>query len=300
MKRSYFALILAVALVSCSPRKYAINQLGSALAGSGSTFSSDPDPELIRGAIPFSLKLVESLLAETPKHEGLLLAANKGFAQYAYAFVLQDADELEDKDRPAAQAGRLRASKLFLRARDYGMRGIELKHPGFAAKLKADPKAAAQSLGAKEVPFIYWTALSWAAALSSSRDMFLLPQIPQFEALIERALELDEAYDQGAIHTFMITFEMGSPTRRGDKAARARGHYERALELAGGHQAGPYLAYAENVLLAAKDRAAFDADLKKALAIDVNAAPEYRVLNLVMQRRARWLLAHENKLFPNS
>jgi predicted anti-sigma-YlaC factor YlaD len=300
MRRSLILAGSALLLASCSVRKYAIDQLGDALAGSGSTFGSDPDPELIRGAVPFSLKLVESLLAESPKHEGLLLAANKGFAQYAYAFVLQDADELEDKDRAAAQAMRIRASKLFLRARDYGLRGLELRHAGFTQQLKGDPKAAAQAITAKEVPLAYWTALSWAAALAASRDMFMLPQIPQFEALIERALELNESYDRGALHSFMITFEMGSPTRRGDKAARAKQHYDRALELAGGHQAGPYVAYAENVLITAKDRAGFEAELKKALAVDVNAEPEYRVVNLVIQRRARWLLGRADRLFPKN
>lgn len=298
MKRSLILAAGALLLTSCSVRKYAINQLGNALAGSGSTFSSDPDPELIRGAVPFSLKLVETLLAESPKHEGLLLAANKGFAQYAYAFVLQDADELEDKDRATAQAMRLRASKLFLRARDYGMRGLELKHAGFTPQLKADPKTAARSIAAREVPFAYWTALSWAAALASSRDMFMLPQIPQCEALIERALELNESYDRGALHSFMITFEMGSPTRKGDKAARAKQHYDRAVELAGGHQAGPFVAYAENVLIGAKDRPGFEAALKKALAVDVNAEPDSRLVNLVAQRRARWLLSRVDRLFP--
>jgi predicted anti-sigma-YlaC factor YlaD len=298
MKLGVPLLAAALIAVSCSPRKYAINQLGSALAGSGSTFASEPDLELLRGAVPFSLKLVESLLAEAPRHDGLLLAANKGFAQYAYAFLLQDADELDEKDHAGAQAMRQRAAKLFLRARDYGLRGLELKHAGFAQSLKADPKQAAGSLSASEVPFAYWTSLSWAAALAASRDMFMLPQIPQFEALIEQALELNESYDKGALHSFMITFEMGSPTRKGDKLARARQHYTRAIELSGGHQAGPYVAYAESVLTAEKDRAGFEETLKKALAVDTNLEPGYRVINLVMQRRARWLLAHADRLFP--
>jgi predicted anti-sigma-YlaC factor YlaD len=296
--RTFILVGAAVLLGSCSPRKYAINQLGNALAGTGSTYSSDNDPELVRAAVPFSLKLVESLLAETPKHEGLLLAATRGFTQYAYAFVLQDADELEDKDRAASQAGKIRASKLFLRARDYGLRGLELKHANFAQQLKANPKQAVSVFKAKEVPFLYWTAVAWAAALSSSRDMFMLPQVPQFEALINRALELDESFQEGAIHTIMITLEMNIPGRQGDKIGRAKQHYARALELSKGHHAGPYVSYAENVLVAEKDRAAFDATLKKALAVDVNAEPDYRLLNLVMQRRARWLLSREDKLFP--
>jgi predicted anti-sigma-YlaC factor YlaD len=46
-----------------------------------------------------------------------------------------------------------------------------------------------------------------------------------------------------------------------------------------------------------KDRSGFEAALKKALAIDVNLAPEVRLQNLVLQRRARWLLGRTDVLF---
>jgi len=56
MKLLVFAL--AMLLAGCSVKKYAINQLGNALANTGTTFAADEDPELIRAAVPFSLKLV--------------------------------------------------------------------------------------------------------------------------------------------------------------------------------------------------------------------------------------------------
>src|SRR5262245_7656324 len=40
-------------------------RIGDAIANSESTFSSDDDPQLVRDAVPFSLKLIESLLSET-------------------------------------------------------------------------------------------------------------------------------------------------------------------------------------------------------------------------------------------
>ena len=94
---------LAVIGSGCSVKRMAVNKVGDALAGGGTTFASDDDPELVKAAVPFSLKLMESLLNENPRHEGLLLAASSGFTQYAYAFVQQDADEMEDKDLAAAE-----------------------------------------------------------------------------------------------------------------------------------------------------------------------------------------------------
>src|SRR5262245_12620926 len=104
------ALVVWLALAAgCSIKKFAINQLGDALSGSGATFASDDDPELIKAAAPFSLKLIESLLAENPKHEGLLLAACSGFTQFGYAFVKQEADEKEEAELAASDAARARA-----------------------------------------------------------------------------------------------------------------------------------------------------------------------------------------------
>ena len=89
----------------------AVNQVGNALAGGGGVFATDDDPELVRQAVPFGLKLQESLLAESPRHRGLLLSLASGFTQYAYAFVQQDADEMEEKDVAAAKALRDRARR---------------------------------------------------------------------------------------------------------------------------------------------------------------------------------------------
>ena len=56
------ALALGLLLVGgsgCSAKRAALNTLGDALAGSGTTFSADDDPELVKAAVPFSLKLME-------------------------------------------------------------------------------------------------------------------------------------------------------------------------------------------------------------------------------------------------
>lgn len=298
MRKQIAALACAGLLGGCSVKKYAVNQLGNALAGLSPSFAADEDPELIRSAVPFTLKLIETLLVESPRNQGLLLAASSGFTQYAYAFVQQDAEEIEERERAAAGAMRARAKKLYLRSREYGMRGIELKHPGFREQLQANPATAVKALKKDDVPFVYWTAISWAAALSVSRDMFMVPEIPRIEALIERCLELDEGYDNGVIHGFLITYEMNRLKPKGDKFENAKFHFDRAMRYAKGEQAGPLVAYAENVSVLRKDKEEFQRLLNQALKMSLDTAPNYRQLNLVNQRRARWLLARTDRLFP--
>jgi predicted anti-sigma-YlaC factor YlaD len=115
--------------------------------------------------------------------------------------------------------------------------------------------------------------------------------------MIDRALELQPDYDQGAIHSFLITFEMSRQGGVGDPAARARVHFQRAVELSRGLQAAPFVALAEAVCLKQQHRAEFESLLQRALAINPEARPESRLVNLVMQRRARWLLSRIDDLF---
>ena len=96
----------------CSIKRVAINKLGNALASGGSTFTSDDDPDLVEAAIPFGLKLYESLLAESPKHTGLLLTAAQGLTEYSYAFVDSRIDEARAESLERADALRSRAPRL--------------------------------------------------------------------------------------------------------------------------------------------------------------------------------------------
>ena len=279
-------------------RRSALNQFANAVADSGTTFASDEDPDLVKAAAPFSLKLMESVLAETPHHQGLLSAAASGFTQYAFAFVQQEADELEARDLAAAEALRTRARRLYLRARTYGLRGLEVEHPGFTNALLANPRTAVRAATEADMPLLYWTATAWAAAISLSKDNpELVAQVPAMETLMDRALELDESYGRGAIHTFLVTYEMSRQGAPGDPAARARKHFERALALSEGKDAAPLVALAEAVAVKTQDVKEFESLLNRALAINPDANPDTRLPNLVMQRRARWLLSRKAELF---
>lgn len=298
--------ILAVVIVflfsasstGCSFKQIAINKLGDALSQEGTTYASDDDLELIKGAVPFSLKLMESLLAESPRHKGLLLATCRGFTQYSYAFVQQDADVVEENDVAEAMEMRLRARRLYLRARNYGLRGLELVQPGFERMARNSPSQAVRAFKPEDVALLYWTAASWAAAISVTKDdADLIADLPVVEALIYRALELDEGFDGGAIHSFLIAYEMNRQTGSGNPEERARRHFRRAMELSEGKLCGPLVTFAESVSLPKQEKAEFKKLLRQALDVDPDAKPGWRLVNTIMQRRARWLLGRMDVLF---
>ena len=96
----------------------ALNLASDAVSQSGNSYATDDDPELVRDAVPFGLKTMEGLLAENPRHEGLLRALVAGFTQYGYAFVQSDAEMADLRGQlVAARAGRGRAPEAYPPAR---------------------------------------------------------------------------------------------------------------------------------------------------------------------------------------
>ena len=291
-------IVTTIVMTGCTVRKFAINKLGDSLANSGTTFASDNDPEFVGQAIPFSLKLIEGLLAESPRHRGLLFAAASGFTQYSYAYVQQSSEQVETEDVTKSQALGERARNLYLRARDYGLRGLETRHRGFSMSLRENPKVGVRIAKPVDVPLLYWTAVAWGAAIALSKDRpELVAEQPQVEALIDRAYELNPDYEHGAIDQFLVSYESARHGAKGDFAARSKMHFDRAVSLSNGQLASPYVAYAETISVQKQNRAEFEALLKQALTLDPDSRPEWRLSNLVMQRRARWLLSREDELF---
>lgn len=269
------ASCLLAAGCGCSIKHVAINKLANALASSGSTFEGDDDPELVAAATPFGLKLYESLLTESPKHPGLLLAACSGFTEYAYAFVDLKAEEAKEEGMDKSDALRERARRLYLRANRYGMRGLESRYPGLGAKLDNDAATALKRVRKSDVPLLYWTAASLGLAVSSSKtDPEMIAQLPLVEMIVQRVAELDESFDNGAVPEFLITLEASRSGVKPDEQQKAmRRHFDRALEISHGKRAGTYVSFAENACVPAQNVTEFKAMLGKALAIDIDSDP---------------------------
>jgi len=295
--RALAVVAIVAVLPACSIKKTAVNKLGDALAETGSTFASDDDPELVGDAIPFGLKTMEALLAESPRHEGLLLATCSGFVQYAYGWIQLEADYVEEDDLALATHMRERARRMYLRALGYGLRGLEIEYPGIRERLNADPVTALEKTKKDDVPLLYWTAAAWAGAMALKiNDSEVSADQPIVDALARRALALDPSWDLGSIQEFFVSWESGRSSIGGSKE-KALEHYHEALRLSRGLKASPYVIYAESIAVPEQDRAAFNAALKKALAVDTTQPNDQRLVNILMHERAGWLLERVDEYF---
>jgi len=296
-----FACVVASAVVvfpACSIKTMAVKTVANTLSDTGDVFTRDDDPDLIRDATPFALKLYESLLESVPTHVPLLVSTCGGFTQYGYAFLEAEADSLDTSRRAEATALRERALKHYLRARGYCLRAVDARFgKGSSQALLQNPETALKKAQKADVPLLYWSAAAWGAAISLGIDRpDLAVDFPTVRALADRALALDPTWNKGAIHELMISLD-SLPEALGGNPARARDHFKMAVDIQKGLSPGPYVALATGIAVPAQDRAEFERLLKDALAIDPEKDPSNRLVILVTQRRARVLLDRIDEKF---
>jgi predicted anti-sigma-YlaC factor YlaD len=289
-------------LAACSIEQFAVQKLSDILSGAGGdslVFTGEEDPELLGDALPFVLKVYEILLEKDPENPELLLTTGQAFILYGYAFVLTPAEMMPDDSYEESLLMKDRAKKLFLRSRRYLLQALELRHPGFQQAMEGENwQQAVAETGEEDMPYLYWAGSAWLAAFSADAfDMELMVTLPRAVGLLDRVKEQDEDYDNGGLHELYISVYGSLPESLGGSAEKARYHLDRAVELTEGKKAGPFVSFATSVTVPKQDYPEFKDLLERALAVDLDAEPKYRLQNILSQRKARWLLQHADDYF---
>ena len=190
-------------------------------------------PELVGEAIPFGLKLYESLLDSAPKNKDLLIATCSNFTQYGVAYPRNRGAGARRGGAPRRSRAPERAGAEAVPARAAATACARWRcgFPGIGPKLLTDPAAALAKAEKKDVPLLYWTAASWGSAIALGVDKpDLVIDMPVGPRAGRRALALDETWSKGALHEMFISLD-SLPEALGGSPARAREHFKRAVEL---------------------------------------------------------------------
>jgi hypothetical protein len=284
--RSAFTVLVLVLASGCSTTKLAVRSMEPILEESVAVGQSYADIELVEDGMPANLVLLDGLIRTDPRPKLLVLGARLYFS-YAFAFV-----EDEDPDR---------AASLYARARDYGRERLgrdgSLKR-ALASGRAADVREALADLDEDDAPALLWTAAAWAGwANLSLEDPEAVADLPVIEALLDRAVALDERFLFGMPHLLLGAFHAARPPLLGGDAERAHEHFARAAAVGEGKLLLVPVYEARYVAHAQLDRDLFDRLLAGALKASLDAAPEIRLLNAVAQRKARALQAVGDDLF---
>ncbi len=299
MKKSVLlSLVALIALSSCT--RIITNKMADGLSATGgSPFTRDSDPELMADALPLALKLYETMLEQAPDHVPLHRATASAFTSYSYAFIQFPADTLPYEEQALKDHMLNRSKNMYLRARGYGLDGLEIRYPGFMDGIRSNIDSTLALTTEEDVDILYWTGLSWMGAFNASlmKDMRLMLSVPKAVKIMSRVAELDPEYGNGAIDEFYIAYYGGMPKASGGDPEKALEHFNRAVELTEGKSAGPYLAYATTVLIATQDRTKFEELMKIAKRIKPSDNEDDLLLRTIQRQKAVWYLEHIDDFF---
>jgi len=292
-------LVICFCSSSCSIKKMAMNSVADALSDDeSSVFNQHDDPQFVGEALPFALLTMESVLQSTPEHRELLVATAAGYVKYGHAFVLRPSEILEHTDLQEARKERLRAKNVFLRARGYGLRALELDYPGITEQLHYDAQSALENTTKEDVPALYWTGIAWVSAISAAKnDMALVGDLAVVESLMDLALFLDENWGEGAIQEFYIIYDAGRSEGQGGGIVKAKEHFKKAMALNQGQLISPLVTFAESVCIQEQNLTQFSDLLADALTFDVDQYPQHRLANILAQKKAQYLLDNRDLFF---
>jgi len=250
------------------------------------SINEETDPTLAQQAIPASLKMLEGLLKGDPENESLLKNLSEGFCGYAFSFV-------EDTDPQ-------RASRLYLRGRGYAERLLTANGAPdhLTGQNPEQLKNSLQALDVDYLPGLYWLGQCWAGWLMLNLDdLQAFAAISKVEAVLQRALELDESYHYAGPHLLLGAFYGGRSKLLGGNPDKARGHFDQCLQLTRNKFLMAKVIYAKTFAVQMQDRPLFKKLLGEVMDAPADILPEQQLANAVAKQKAQKLLESADDLF---
>jgi len=244
------------------------------------------DPEFAKQAIPANLKLMEGLIKNDPDNSQILTTLSMGFTGYSMLFV-----EADDPDR---------ASDLYLRATNYGLRalgknGLALKNQG---KKKEHLETILKAIGKKELKPFLWATISWNAWINLNLDKpEALSQLSITQACIERIMELDAQYLHGLPCILMGISLSARPPMFGGKSNKAKSYFERALEVSDGKFFFAQYYFARYYAVREQDKKLFFKLIQEIIDGNPSELKDVCLINTVMQHKAKELKKITDEFF---
>ena len=281
MKRIAFLLALLVASGCASIVSSVTDKLAEDLSRA---ILNNDDLATVREGVPAFLIVLDALLTSNPDNPDLLTAAARLNASYATGFVADQARQSRLTDKAMALSYRAACSDI-----DWLCNAREMPFQELESQLIR--------LQQKDVPAIYAYASSWAGWIQShSDDWAAIAELARVKALMEKVVELDAGYDDGAAVMYLGVFETLLPPAMGGRPEVGRGHFERAIEISDGRYLMAKVLFAEKYA-----RLVFDRQLHDALLTEVLIADPYgealTLINLVAQDQAAALLKSADEYF---
>ncbi|MEZ4273071.1 MAG: TRAP transporter TatT component family protein [Myxococcota bacterium] len=295
--------VIVAALFSqgCSLKKLTVSQTAGIFSDGIAAFHRESDIEFAADAIPANLKTLEVFHMADPQEPQLLRLLAETTMSYAFGFIEDQAEVLDNDDPEAAEHLRTRALQLHLRARNFGLRLLARTMPKLADILRHDQMPSDELLSKvskDDLPGLYWSAAPWAAAINAGRsEPSLITQLPIVRRLMERCVAIDPQYYWAGPLMTLGAMDAVLPKALGGRPDLATKNFTQAIALTDGHHLMMQVLYARMVGVQNSDRDLFERLLKQVLQADAAQEPDLTLTNRLAQRRAQRYLDRIDDLF---
>jgi hypothetical protein len=249
--------------------------------------NQNTDLELVHEAMPAFLVQMDGFIAASPENTYLLTSAAEAYMGYAFLFV-------EDNDKK-------RAKGFYFKAKEYALRSLKLNKDFAEAFAQDDPdvfKRSLQTIKKQDIASLYFAITAWLQWIGASADdARVLNDLPRIEAMIDRAMELDDTFYHGGVHATLGAFYVASPEMFGGKPDQADFQFKEAFEISQSKYLMWHYLYARYYAFAISDRKLFVTTLEKILATPDDVLPEEAFVNMAVKVKARNLLSHVDDYF---
>ncbi len=303
MKKIYPLLFFCCSILilpSCSFKSIALNITADLFEEGQSAFEEEGDLQLAEQSMGANLKVLEALLKSSPDHEGLLVLLSKSYGGYSFAFIEDAYDELKTENETKSSFHKERASRFYLRARDFSFKVLK-EDADFKHALQKDFSTFEKSLEGfdrEDVPALFWTAYNWGNWINLNlHSPAAIADAPRVERLMNRVLNLDENYFFAGSHIFYGVYYGGRPSMLGGNPSKARNHFEKALKLTKRKILITQVLYAQYYALPTGNEELFEGLLGEVIKADDQIYPEQNLITQIAKKKARRLLARKSDLF---
>jgi len=277
-------LILLPLLGGCASLALKFNP--SLLTNMNRSLFEECDAELARDALPGSLKMLEGLLKSDSRNRQILSSLAMGFGGYALLFLEVEAPE--------------RASRLYLRSREYGVRALGSEGDSLRDPETPQPQvqAALAALGPENLEALFWATFSWSSWINLNLDKpSAIAQLGPSQACLKRVIEMEGSYFQGLPYILQGVLLSARPTLLGGDREKARTLFEEALEVSRRKFFPAQYYYARHYAVAVQDRNLFLSLLREIIRGNPHELGEVCLINTVMQQKAAMLARQVDELF---
>lgn len=272
-------MILTLLLSSCTG--FLTSRLLAPITGN---LQQQTDITLVCEGTPSYLLMLDAMLISDPDDKTLLLPATKAYSGFSSALGECGADE-----------GRI--AEVTEKAHLYGLQLLQhylpLQESGNYVKSAGEAGFNRQldQLKRGDVEDVFWGTFAWLAWVQSQKGSpSSIADMTVIEKIMERLLELDEAYQGGSIHLFFGAYHGLKPAMLGGRPDVSKEHFEKALGLSQRRFLIVQTTYAQTYARAVFDRELHDTLLEEVLSFTITDAPEFGLSNQIAKKRAKRML----------